>query len=80
MYKKLPVATDNCDPDVTNIVKTAGAFVAGACPQAGTYTNTWTVTDDRALINTFHTQLSTISGTPAPACTTTAGALDITLE
>ena len=24
-----PVATDNCDADVTNIVKVAGAFVAG---------------------------------------------------
>ena len=35
-----PVANDNCDPNVTNIVKTSGVFVAGSCPQAGTYTNT----------------------------------------
>ena len=40
-----PVATDNCDTDVTNIVKVSGVFVAGLCPEAGTYTNTWTVTD-----------------------------------
>jgi hypothetical protein len=40
----LPV-DDNCDPNVSDIVKTSGAFVSGACPEAGTYTNTWEVTD-----------------------------------
>ena len=42
----LPAACDNCDGNVTNIVKVSGTFVAGSCPKAGTYTNTWTVTDD----------------------------------
>jgi hypothetical protein len=34
------VATDNCDNALT-LVKTAGSFVIGSCPQTGTYTNTW---------------------------------------
>jgi large repetitive protein len=40
-----PVATDNCDNTLVP-VKTSGVFVQGTCPQAGSYTNTWTVTDD----------------------------------
>jgi hypothetical protein len=40
-----PVASDNCDPNVSNIVKTSGSFAAGACPEAGTFMNTWVVTD-----------------------------------
>jgi hypothetical protein len=41
----VPAATDNCDVTLTP-VKISGAFVVGGCPQEGTYTNTWTVTDD----------------------------------
>jgi hypothetical protein len=41
-----PVASDNCDNDVTNIIKTIGSFVAGyPCSNGGTYTNSWIVTD-----------------------------------
>jgi hypothetical protein len=41
-----PVAADDCDANVSDIVKTSGAFVAGSCPEAGSYTNTWVVTDN----------------------------------
>jgi len=38
-----PVATDNCDNDVSNIVKVTGTFVpAATCTEEGNYTNTWT--------------------------------------
>jgi len=75
-----PVASDNCDNDVTNIVKTAGTFTAGACPQAGTYTNTWTITDDCGNISDVFTQTITIQDTVKPTWTTTAGALDTVLD
>ncbi|MFD2602761.1 HYR-like domain-containing protein, partial [Flavobacterium suzhouense] len=39
-----PVATDNCDSTIT-YTKTSGSFIAGACANSGTYTNTWTATD-----------------------------------
>ncbi len=56
-----PVATDNCDPDVSNIVKNSGAFAPSAtCPQAGTYTNTWTVTDDCGNVSDVYTQVITV--------------------
>ncbi|WP_119791954.1 Ig-like domain-containing protein [Flavobacterium anhuiense] len=43
----LPIASDLCDADVTNITKVSGQFVASqSCGNAGTYTNTWTVKDD----------------------------------
>ena len=75
-----PVASDNCDNDVTNIVKTAGTFTAGACPQAGTYTNTWTITDDCGNVSDVFTQTITIQDTVKPTWTTTAGALDTVLD
>ena len=75
-----PVATDNCDNNVANIVKSAGAFVAGSCPQAGTYTNTWTVTDDCNNVSAVFTQVITIIDTQAPTWTTAAGALNRTLQ
>jgi HYR domain len=75
-----PVATDNCDNDVTNIVKTSGAFVAGSCPQAGTYTNTWRVTDDCGNISAMFTQVITIIDTQAPTWVTAATALNQTLQ
>ena len=60
------MATDNCDADVTNIVKIAGAFVPGACDGAGSYTNTWTVTDDCGNVSAVYTQVITITDTQAP--------------
>src|SRR5665811_1282544 len=67
-----PVATDNCDADVTNIVKVSGGFVAGSCPEAGTYTNTWTVTDACGNVSAVYTQVITITDNTAPAWTTAA--------
>ena len=76
-----PVATDNCDTDVTNIVKSAGSFVPGGiCPEAGTYTNTWTVTDACGNISDLFTQVITITDTQAPVWTTATEALDVTLQ
>ena len=76
-----PVATDNCDTDVTDIVKVTGSYVAGAtCPEAGSYTNTWTVTDACGNVSGVYTQTITIIDTTAPTWTTAAGALDVTLE
>ena len=77
---QFPVATDNCDADVTNIVKVSGAFVAGSCPEAGTYTNTWTVTDACGNISAVYTQVITIEDTQAPVWTTASGALNATLQ
>ncbi len=75
-----PVASDNCDGSLTP-VKTAGSFVAGACPQAGTYTNTWTVSDDCGnVVAGVYTQVITITDNTAPTWTTAALALDATLE
>ena len=58
----------------------AGVFVAGSCPQAGTYTNTWTVTDDCGNVSAVYTQVITINDTQAPTWTTAAGALNVTLQ
>ena len=63
----IPTASDLCDSDVSDIVKTSGSFVAGAtCPQAGTYTNTWVVTDDCGNTSAVFTQVITIEDTMAP--------------
>ncbi len=75
-----PVATDNCDADVTNIVKTAGAFVAGSCPEAGTYTNTWTVTDACGNVSAAYSQVITIIDTQAPTWTTAVSFLNRTVQ
>ena len=76
-----PVATDNCDTDVTNIVKVSGAYIPGAtCPEAGSYTNTWTVTDACGNVSAVYTQTITIIDTTPPTWTTAANALDVTLE
>ena len=78
---QLPVAADNCDSDVTNIVKTAGQFVASEeCPNAGTYTNTWTVTDDCNNTSEAFTQVINIQDTTAPTWSTTAASLNTTIE
>ena len=66
----IPVASDNCDVDVTNIVEVAGAFVPGmTCPQEGTYTNTWTVTDACGNVSAVYTQVITITDNTAPSWT-----------
>ncbi|PSK90054.1 beta strand repeat-containing protein [Taibaiella chishuiensis] len=75
----LPTATDNCDADVSNIVKTTGAFVQGSCTNAGTRTNTWTVTDDCGNISASFTQVITIIDTTKPVWVTVAGNLDRTV-
>ncbi|MFH6945769.1 choice-of-anchor L domain-containing protein, partial [Flavobacterium sp. FlaQc-49] len=78
---QFPVATDSCDGDVSNIVKTSGAFVASeTCANAGTYTNTWTVKDDCGNTSDTFTQVITIEDTSAPTWTTQAGTLDVTLQ
>ncbi|WP_316634030.1 Ig-like domain-containing protein [uncultured Flavobacterium sp.] len=76
-----PIATDNCDSDVSNIVKISGQFVASqSCPNAGTYTNTWTVKDDCGNTSDTFTQVITIEDTTKPTWTTLAGALDVTVQ
>ena len=63
-----PVASDNCDLTLTP-AKTAGLFVAGACAQAGTYTNTWTVTDDCGNTSGVFTQVITLEDNTNPVIT-----------
>ncbi|MFH6946829.1 beta strand repeat-containing protein, partial [Flavobacterium sp. FlaQc-49] len=78
---QFPVATDSCDGDVSNIVKTSGAFVASeGCANAGTYTNTWTVKDDCGNTSAIYTQVITIEDTTAPTWTTEAGTLNVTVQ
>ncbi|MES2573745.1 MAG: gliding motility-associated C-terminal domain-containing protein [Bacteroidota bacterium] len=71
---KFPVATDNCDLDVTNIIKTTGQFVANeGCANSGRYTNTWTVTDACGNLSAEFTQIITIEDKTPPvivSCTT----------
>ncbi|WP_281925894.1 HYR-like domain-containing protein, partial [Flavobacterium collinsii] len=76
-----PVASDNCDSDVTNIVKTSGQFVASqSCGNSGTYTNTWAVKDNCGNTSDTFTQVITIEDTTKPTWTTLTGSLDITIQ
>jgi hypothetical protein len=75
-----PVASDNCDADVTNIVKVSGGFVTGTCAEAGTYTNTWTVTDACGNTSAVYTQVITIIDTQAPVWTTAVNLLNRTVQ
>ena len=69
----IPVASDNCDSDVTNIVKTSGVFVVSPnCANAGTYTNTWTVTDNCDNTSLVFTQTITINDSTKPTFTAPA--------
>ena len=76
----VPEATDNCS-GVDAPVKTPGAFVTVGCPQAGTYTNTWTVSD--VCGNTaasVYTQTITIIDDTKPTWLTPLTALNRYLE
>ncbi len=75
----VPAATDNCDAALTP-VKVSGAFAVGGCPQEGTYTNTWTVTDDCGNVSAVYTQVITIQDNTVPTWTTAANNLDRTVE
>ncbi|MFH7009641.1 gliding motility-associated C-terminal domain-containing protein, partial [Flavobacterium plurextorum] len=76
-----PTATDTCDQDVSNINKVKGEFKAvEGCGNAGTYTNTWTVTDDCGNISETFTQVITIQDTTAPTWSTEAASLNKTIE
>ncbi|HOW26600.1 MAG TPA: HYR domain-containing protein, partial [Bacteroidales bacterium] len=75
-----PAASDNCTFPLTP-VKSPGEFVAGNCPQAGTYTNSWTATDGCGnSASTTFTQVITIIDDVAPVWTTPPGALHVTLD
>ena len=75
-----PVASDNCDASLGSIVKVSGAFVTGACSHAGTYTNTWTVSDHCGNSSSVFTQVITITDQLAPVWLTAPGDLNQTLE
>ena len=61
-----PVASDLCDASITNLVKSSGPLVAGACPQSGSYINTWTVTDDCGNQSAVYTQVITLQDNTPP--------------
>ncbi|WP_428231504.1 Ig-like domain-containing protein [Flavobacterium sp.] len=73
-----PVATDNCG--TVTYTKTTGTFIAGTCPNSGTYTNTWVAKDVCNNISTTFTQIITIQDTTAPTWTTLPTALNVTLQ
>ena len=51
-----------------------------AVPQEGTYTNTWTVTDDCGNVSAIYTQVITVEDNTVPTWTTAANNLDRTVE
>nr|MBU3860241.1 hypothetical protein [Flavobacterium sp. MC2016-06] len=77
---QFPTASDTCDNDVSNIVKSSGVFTPSSCLNSGTYTNTWTVQDDCGNTSAIFTQVITIEDTTAPAWTTQAETLNVTLQ
>ncbi|WP_264554212.1 gliding motility-associated C-terminal domain-containing protein [Flavobacterium sp. N2038] len=75
-----PVATDACGGTVT-YTKSSGTFQVDAnCANAGTYTNTWVAKDRCNNTSTTFTQVITIEDKTAPTWTTSANALNVTLE
>jgi Bacterial Ig-like domain (group 2) len=75
----LPIGTDNCSTGLT-AAKTAGTFVVGSCPQAGTYTNTFTLTDACGNVSAVYTQIITIIDNTVPTWTSTPTALNTTVQ
>jgi len=76
-----PVASDNCDVSVTNLVKVTGAFVSGGtCGQQGTYKNTWTVADDCGNLSPVFKQVITLTDNTTPIWITAPGAINTTVE
>ncbi len=61
-------ASDNCDPSLT-AVKTAGDFIADTCANSGSYTNTFSVTDDCGNISIEFTQIIHIADRTNPIIT-----------
>ena len=73
-----PVASDLCDMDVTNIVKSTGTFTPNLvnCTTTGTYTNTWTVTDACGNTSTTFTQTIKIIDSVKPTIVLPASFID----
>jgi gliding motility-associated-like protein len=65
----IPIAIDNCDTYITNIIKISGVFVPGNNPNEGTYTNTWTGKDACGNISTIFTQVIKIKDNTSPIIT-----------
>jgi len=70
-----PFASDACDQTVSS-VKTPGAFIAGSCPQAGSYTNTWIAKDVCGNSSIVYTQVITVIDDVAPVWSTSTGSLN----
>src|SRR5690606_21650434 len=77
-----PEAFDDCAPsEYLRLVKQEGNFVPSAtCPQSGTYTNVWTVSDDCGNISEEFIQVITIIDNDAPEWQTKINDLDRTVE
>lgn len=76
----VPAASDNC-PQTLVPIKTSGGFVAGACPQAGTYTNQFSVSDTCGnRVAADFTQVITIIDTQKPVWTSSPNGLNRTVE
>ena len=74
-----PIAIDECG--TLTYTKTSGQFVADAnCANAGTYTNTWIATDSCSNSSIPFTQVISIEDFTAPIWSTSANALDVTLQ
>ena len=73
-----PVYYDDCDPvALLNLVKTQGSFVpSDTCPNAGTYTNSWIVTDACGNSSEVYTQTITIFDDAPPVFTFCPPAID----
>ena len=75
----IPIADDQCD-ETLSLIKIPGAFVAGDCPQEGTYTNTFIAEDDCFNRSIIFTQIITIQDNTAPIWQTTPGSLNASFD
>lgn len=76
-----PVPQDGCSQTANiTVQKYPGAFVAGSCPNAGTYTNTFIATDECGNTSTTFTQVITVFDAGNPTWLTAAGSLDRTVS